>query len=91
MVPIVSVVFVIPNSACSLYGPQWYTVFVVSFLLSNKNHLSLKITVYMLLNANPSGETATKRVVTLDASTSSSLKKYSKVLVEPQNLNTVCY
>ena len=68
-----------------------HIVFVVSFLLSNQNHLSLKIIVYMLLNANPSGETATKRVVTLDASTSSSLKKYSKVLVEPQNLNTVCY
>ena len=44
----------------------------------------------MLLNANPSGETPTKRVVTLDASTSSS-KKYSKVLVEPHNVDTVCY
>ena len=35
-------------------------------------------------NANPSGETATKRMVTLDASTFSSSKKYSKVPVEPQ-------
>ena len=68
-----------------------HIVFVVSFLLSNKNHLSIKIIVYMLLNANPSGETPTKGVVTRDASTSLSSKKYSKVLVEPQNLNTVCY
>ena len=33
---------------------------------------------------NPSGETPSKRMVTLDASTSSSSKKYSRVPAEPQ-------
>ena len=48
-----------------------------------KDHVAKEIKKYVS-NANPSGETPSKRMVTLDASTSSSSKKYSRVLVEPQ-------